>query len=318
MTLVLLGVLLGVLFGVLFGVLAAPAAARNRPIFDTHVHIYEVSRPGGVPWPPPSSATLYRDMTPAGYKALAKPAGVVLAGVVEASPLPEDNAQILERTRDDRFFRFVVPRLEIGAADFVKSLDELARDRRVVGIRGFGWGGKVTLDATQIGHLQELARRGMTLDVVCEGAAATRARIAALAEAVPTLRIVIDDLGGAKGETPDPQWVADMRRLGARANVYVKLSSFFDMFDPSPNDDEPWKSPLSAGAYKPHFDVLMDAFGPDRLVWGSNWPVVELGGGLEAEIQVAEDYFQPLGNRVRDKVMYQNALKLYRRTPPKK
>jgi hypothetical protein len=52
-------------------------------------------------------------------------------------------------------------------------------------------------------------------------------------------------------------------------------------------------------------------------MFGSNWPVAELGGTLATEIQVAETYLEPLGKRVRNKVMYQNAQQFYRRVLPR-
>jgi predicted TIM-barrel fold metal-dependent hydrolase len=80
--------------------------------------------------------------------------------------------------------------------------------------------------------------------------------------------------------------------------------------------DVPFPAPTDLAAYKPHFDVLMSAFGPDRLIWGSNWPVIELHGTLADEIRLAEEYLAPFGQVVRDKVMFRNALLFYRRHVP--
>ena len=60
----------------------------------------------------------------------------------------------------------------------------------------------------------------------------------------------------------------------------------------------------------------MTAFGPDRLIWGSNWPVITLHGTFEAQIAIAEEYLAPFGTAVRDKVMFRNALAFYRRHKP--
>src|SRR5882762_8794916 len=57
----------------------------QRPIFETHIHLYQVTRPGGVPWPPKEATLIYRDVLPAAYKAIALQNGIVAAGVVEAS-----------------------------------------------------------------------------------------------------------------------------------------------------------------------------------------------------------------------------------------
>jgi L-fuconolactonase len=295
----------------------AHAAGKARPIVETHIHVYQVTRPGGVPWPPPANKVLYRDVLPRDYEAMARKQGVIAAGIMEASPLFDDNLKIAELIENDRFFTFYVAQLEVGAPDFSAKLTQLVKSPKCVGIRGFLWSPKLTLDARQIADLKELVRQGMTLDLISRGTLNPKDQVAALAEAVPDLRIIIDHLGGAKGEKVDPAWEAGIRKLAAHKNIYMKFSSFFDMFNPKSTEDEGWKSPDSLAAYKAHLDVVMDAFGPDRLIFGSNWPVVNLGGSFEKEIALAEEYLKPRGTAVRDKVMSGNAQKFYRRIPPR-
>ncbi len=293
-----------------------PTTPVLPPILDTHIHVYRVTRPGGVPWPPPENTTLYRDMTPALYQAAARPLGIVGTGLMEASPAFADNLELVATSRArPRFFRFVVASLDLGAPDFLEKLAELARHPSVVGIRGFLWSPKIELDARQIAHLQALAQRGMTLDLISRGNTNPKARIVELARKIPRLRIIINHLGGARGGTPDPEWVADMKRLAAEPNIHMKLSSFFDLWTPAGGDKQPWQSPLQVEAYRPHFDVIFSAFGADRILWGSNWPVTELSGGLAAQVAIAEAYLADKGRAVRDKIMYRNAERFYRRLP---
>jgi predicted TIM-barrel fold metal-dependent hydrolase len=303
---------------VLSGTLAsmAPVEQPQRPIADTHIHLYQVTRPGGVPWPAPTNKILYRDVRPADYKALARKYGIVSAGIVEASPLFADNQAVLDMVKGDPFFPFLVAQVEIGSPHFQVDLDKLAADARVVGVRAFLWKPEITLDAVQLEQLRAIAARGMTLDIVSRGALNPKDRVAALATTVPDLRIILDHLSGAKGATPDAAWERDMRRLAAHPNVFVKFSSFFDMYNPVAREDEGWKSPTTLDAYKAHFDVLMSAFGADRLIWGSNWPVSDLGGDFGRQIELAEEYLKPFGPTVRDKVMFGNARDFYRRKPP--
>src|SRR5262245_23810944 len=97
-----------------------------RPIIETHIHFYQPGRAGGVPWPHPASATLYRDALPPEYHELARAHGIVAAGIVEASPLVEDNAWVLDLVRDDPFFFFFVGSLEIGTPGFAGHLAQCA------------------------------------------------------------------------------------------------------------------------------------------------------------------------------------------------
>jgi L-fuconolactonase len=288
----------------------------SNPIVETHIHLYQVTRPGGVPYPPPENTTLYRDILPPEYKQLARSNGIVAATIVEASPLVEDNQWVLDLVRGDPFFRSFVGQLEIGSADFIGNLNRFARDPRFVGIRGFLWSPPaITLDAAQLRDLRELARRGMTLDIISRGTTNPKPRVEALCTTVPNLRIIIDHLGGAQGLTPTPEWELSIRRLADLCpNLYMKFSSFYDMYQVG-DGNRPWIAPLDLAAYKPHFDVLLTAFGPDRLIWGSNWPVSNMGGGFAEQIRLAEEYLAAFGQEVRDKVMFRNALKFYRRKP---
>lgn len=294
---------------------AQTAPAEQRPIIDTHIHFYQVTRAGGVVWPEPKQKPIYRDVLPAEYEPLAKQNGIIGAGIVEASPVVEDNFKVLEMTKGNDFFKFLVAQLEIGSANFSTDLNRLAADSRFVGIRGFLWSPKLTLDAKQIASLKELESKGMTLDIISRGTLNPKDKVEALANEVPKLRIIIDHMGGAKGQTPDPAWIEAMQKLAKKPNIYIKFSSFFDMFNPAANEDNPWKAPTDLASYKPHFDVLMKAFGEDRLIWGSNWPVVDMGGSLASEIQIAEEYLKEFGPDVRDKVMYKNAQSFYARRP---
>ncbi len=289
------------------------AAAKGRPIIDTHIHIYQVTRPGGVPWPPPANKTLYKDFGTADYKVMAAQHGIVGAVIIEASPIYDDNLKILGQIKDDKFYRGLAGNLEVGKPDFVESLAKLSEDPKLVGIRAFLWAPTLTLDEVQVAHLKELEKRGLTLDIISRGALNPKDKVEKLAEAVPNLRIIIDHLAGAKGKVPAPEWEAAIKRLAAHKNVYIKFSSFFDMYNPAATEDNPWTAPTDLAAYKPHFDVLYKAFGPDRLIYGTNYPVVTLGGTVAQHNAIAEEYLAPFGTAVRDKVMYRNAEKFYAR-----
>jgi L-fuconolactonase len=294
---------------------AAPAG--KRPIVDTHIHFWQVTRPGGVPWPTADEGPIFRDVLPPEYSAFAKSQGVVAAGIVEASGIVEDNQWILDLVENDPFYSFFVGNLEIGAPTFAADLARFAADPRFVGIRGYltGPAEGITLSAAQLASLRDLADRGMTLDIISRGSKNPKAQVQALCTAVPNLRIIIDHLGGAKGPAPvDATWEADIRRIaGACPNLYMKFSSFYDMYAPG---DVVFASPTDLASYKPHFDVLMSAFGFKRLVWGSNWPVIELHGSFADQIAIAEQYLAPFGTGVRDHVMFRNALAFYRRHKP--
>src|ERR1700682_5054445 len=111
-------------------------AGHSHPILDTHIHFYQASRPGGIPWPP-SNSEIYGDVLPQAYKNVAIPNGIVASGVVEASPLVEDNQWILNLLGHDSFFPFFVGQLEIGSAGCASNLERLSHHHQFLRIRGF-------------------------------------------------------------------------------------------------------------------------------------------------------------------------------------
>jgi len=283
------------------------------PIVDAHVHLYEVTRQGGVPWPPPGSGALYQNRLASDYEALARPLGVVGAVVVEASPLAGDTRWVLEHVGNAGFFFALVAAFDVTSERAGEELELLAAEPRVAGVRAFLWTGTIELDGRQRALLAELARQGMTLDLVSRQQKNAAPDVERLAEAVPELRIVVDHLAGAQGETPSERWRDGVRRLAAHPNVHLKLSALYDMYNPGPDENAPWKSPAAVDAYRAHLDVALAAFGDERLIFGSNWPVTEMSGSLADELRLVEEYLSPLGTTLRNRVMHANAHAFYRR-----
>ncbi len=89
-------------------------AAAPIPIIDTHIHLFDPTRPQGVPWPPKDNKVLYQPALPARYRKIAVPLGVVGAIEVEASPLLEDNQWVLDVAAKDKIMVGMVGDLEAG------------------------------------------------------------------------------------------------------------------------------------------------------------------------------------------------------------
>jgi predicted TIM-barrel fold metal-dependent hydrolase len=329
--------------------LLAKGVAATKPIMDTHIHVFQPSRPGVV-YPDPANTTLYKDYlpkacTPLSAKATCGPTyedeiaglGILATNVVEASPRNNnatgnyDTDFILTQTKGDAQFFGYTAQLDISSKDFIKNLDANAegmtadgvdRSKMVSGLRVYLWSAAIDVtDATQKANLAEVQKRGMTLDIISRGQGMNeknpKAGVIAIATAYPKIRIIIDHMAGAKLATsmPDPKWMADIALLAAKPNIYIKMSAFFDTANATGDESMPWTAPKDMMSYKPIFDALWTAFGEDRLIWGSNWPVAKLAGTVKEEVQIAEDYLATKTTAQRDKVMFRNAILFYRRVP---
>src|SRR5580698_11504774 len=81
------------------GAEAAPESAM--PIIDCHIHLFDVSRPQGVPWPDRNDKVLYKTALPDRYRKIAEPLGIVGAIEIEASPWFDDNQWVLDIAAKD-------------------------------------------------------------------------------------------------------------------------------------------------------------------------------------------------------------------------
>lgn len=293
-------------------------------IIDTHVHLYDPTRPEGVPWPDPDSP-IYRRTLAADCRAVAAPEGVDGVVVVEASERIADNRWVLEEADRDPFVKALVARLEPGAPEFAAELAHYSADPRVRGIRFWGDrtpGGRGSpfahLDAgTFMADMELLARRDLHLDVALRLAprcgadeAQRRADVDGfftLTRRLPELRVVIEHLGAVAvdGGTPPQQWVDAVQAAAALPQVALKVSAVIEnsVVQPPPADPD---------YYRPVLDTLWRAFGEERLVYGSNWPVCERASPYATAIDVVRRYFASHGSRAAARYFGANAARIYR------
>lgn len=159
-------------------------------------------------------------------------------------------------------------RLDRGVATS-EHLERLAGHERVVGVRHLLQGERAGLasSAEFVAGARLVADRGWTFDACVQ--AHQLSDVVALAEAVPDLRIVLDHLGKPEIGTaesplrPSAEWLRDLNALAAQPLAHCKLSGL-----PAEAGGE-W----SEEQVNPFLDAALEAFGPDRLLWGSDWPV---------------------------------------------
>ncbi len=98
-------------------------------------------------------------------------------------------------------------------------------------------------------------------------------------------------------------WAQHMRQIAQCSNVHCKLSGLITEAD--------WQH-WSGDDFKPYLDVVFEAFGIDRLMFGSDWPVCLLAGSYSQVVQLIADYTQKLAARDREKLFGLNAVNFYR------
>lgn len=281
--------------------LAAGLTARPIPAIDTHIHLYDPSRPEGVPWPPKDNATLYRTTLPARFREVTGPFNIVGTVVVEASGWVEDNAWILDLAERNDEIVGLIGNLKPGRPEFAGHLSRLAANPLFRGIRIR----RSDLDAWDqpeaLADLGRLADRDLTVDVI--GGEAVIEPTLRLTEHFPRLRCVINHLPFAPWDGQPERMRSALAKLAQRQHVYAKISEIARRRDGAIVRDPAF--------YRPGLDVLLDLFGPDRIVYGSNWPVSDLVAPYADIHGIASAYFAEQPRQVAENYFWRNSLRAY-------
>ena len=280
-----------------------PQGPADLDIIDCHTHFYDPSRPEGVPWPG-KSTPLYRTVLPEHLRAQKMFRRITGTVIVEASPLVEDNAWLLDIAGKDPFVVGIVGRLEPGSPSFAKDLDRFAANPLFRGIRISAGSLEKLLEAGTLEDIALLEKHGLALDI--NGSAAVAAR---LAGRLPNLRIVVNHTGHAPVSEagPTPEWSETIRAAAAHPNVFCKVSHL--VRTTLHETKAPGTAPLEF--YRPYLDVVWKAFGEDRVIYASNWPVSESISDYEALERIPLQYVFEKGDASTRKFCSLNAKRAY-------
>ena len=288
----------------------ANAAPASMPIIDSHIHLFDVSRPQGVPWPDKNDPVLYKTALPDRYRRIAVPLGIVGAVEVEASPWLEDNQWVLDIAAKEKLIVGTVGDLEPDKPDFRENLDRFHKNPLFRGIRyGNIWDRDISAmvsNATFVAGIKDLAAADLSLDSANPDPKLINALVR-LTDKVPNLRVVIDHL--PRLERPSnpaalKAYLGDLAELGKRKLVYAKVSGVVKKINGKVPDD--------VAVYKATIDEMWHIFGEDRLIYGSDWPNSDSWAEYPVELKVVRAYFDAKGPVASEKYFWKNSLAAYK------
>jgi L-fuconolactonase len=236
-------------------------------IIDSHVHLWADAW-GYEVWIRRKIAGIDRDFTPSDLRDASRVAGATGAIVVHATENPAETDFLLDLAASDPFLLGVVGWADVAAPDFARRLDAWQRHPKFRGLRvmpAFGAAPDWLAGPDVRRGFAELARRRLALDLLVSPAQLEG--VPPLKEALPELRIMLNHCGRPLTATGELEpWAGRMRRIAAATDVCCKLSSLAERA----GMDWRWET------LAPYADVVLGAFGADRLAFGSNWPVVNV------------------------------------------
>jgi predicted TIM-barrel fold metal-dependent hydrolase len=289
---------------------AYEAPGTGVPVIDSHIHLFDTTRPGGVPWPGKSDSVLYHPALPPRYMQLSESHGVVGAIAVECSSWLVDNFWLEDVVEQNPVMLGYIGDLLPEAPDFRATLDRLHRSPRFLGIRyGNLWNrdlGAATQNGDFISGLKLLAQAGLVLETANPDAALIAA-VVEVSDRVPDLRIVLDHLPHAQipsDAAARAKYESNLRELAHRPSIYVKGSEIAKRVD--------GRVSLDLATYKAELDQLWDLFGEDRIFFGSDWPNSDSLANYDETFGVAQGYIATRSIGAQQRYFWKNSIAVYK------
>ncbi|MXY68978.1 MAG: amidohydrolase [Acidobacteriia bacterium] len=287
---------------------AAAAAPLPFPVIDTHIHLFDPRRPGGIPWPPADDPIRSKPTYPDRFRSVSSAHAVTGAIVVECSPRIEDNQWVLDIASEDKSVVGLVGFLDAGKPGFGDDLERFAKNPLFRGIRyGNLWGRDL---AEQLGNsrfiddMRLVASAGLSLDTANPNLELLEGMLR-LSDRVSDLRMVVDHL--PKIQLQDSQRARYERILAdfsARPQTYVKISAVLL--------DRGGRVSYDLEDYRATIDQIADAFGEDRVLFGSDWPNSDPLGSYAQVIGIVQEYFASKSRQQQEKYFRLNSKAAYR------
>ncbi|MBM3545973.1 MAG: amidohydrolase [Alphaproteobacteria bacterium] len=276
---------------------------------DAHQHYWRLSR-GDYGWLTPALEPIYRDFEPTDLAPHLKAFGIARTVLVQAAPTEAETAFMLDIAATAPSVAGVVGWVDMEARDAPDRVLRLAGNRKLVGLRPMihdiadpDWMLSPQLEPA----FTAIVTAALVFDALVRPMHLRP--LLGLVERYPDLTVVIDH--GAKPDiarwAPDARdfadWAEGMRRLGQHPRVACKASGLVTEALPDWEPDH----------LIPYLDALLEAFGPNRLLFGSDWPVVDLAGGYARWMEALVSWIdRRLDPSTAAGVLGENATRFYR------
>lgn len=264
-------------------------------ILDAHLHLWQRAT-GLYGWIPRDEPALSRDVLPGELDRVLAAHGVAGGFLVQAADSEEEVPFLSAAVRELPNLRGYVAPLDLTRPGAAARVAGLATDPA---LRGFRPPFRLTETAEGVAALAEIACRGLVCDALLRPTdlgAALR-----LARRHPGLRLVIDHAANPNLPDPGADWAAGMRALASAPKVAVKLSGLMTRLAPG----------ADPATIRPLILRLVDWFGPDRLLWGSDWPVMTRRSDYGQWLDLCQDAVTWLGAADRAAIFGTSAMHLY-------
>jgi L-fuconolactonase len=270
---------------------------------DAHQHFWQYN-PTDFDWITDDMAVIRRNFLPEDLKPLLQQQQFDGCVLVQTEQTTEGNEFLLQCAKENDFIKGIVGWIDLQAPDVEEQLASYQQHSRIKGFRHILQGEK-----QRDFMLQESFKRGIaalqkfdyTYDILIYPDQLSFTEI--FVTHFPEQKFIIDHLAKPyikKGEIAE--WKKHIQRIAAYPNVYCKVSGMVTEAD--------WKG-WKKDDFVPYMDAVVEAFGVDRLLFGSDWPVCLVAASYSKVVELAEQYFQQFTKDEQEKIFGGNAVTFY-------
>lgn len=272
-------------------------------IIDSHQHYWNKAL-FNYPWLTPESGCLYRAFEPRDLIPLARENNVVKTVVVQAMSSCEETAWLLKLADQNELIGGVVGWVDLKSGNVAEKLAEFARNPKFKSVRhqiedepNREW----ILQSEVLTSLKAAEKAGIAFDVLMKHDQLWQVR--EVREKCPDLRMVIDH--AAKPDIKHGEFAPWASHLKTAAQ-YVDMCKLSGLFTEA--DHATWEKE----DIRRYFDFVLETFGTDRVMFGSDWPVSTMASNYSRTVHTSLELCAELSETERQKVFFENAKSFYK------
>jgi L-fuconolactonase len=269
---------------------------------DAHQHFWKFD-PERHSWITPEMAAIRRDFLPRDLQVILRDERFDGCVTVQVDQTAKETLTLLRLADQNAFMRGVVGWIDLRAEEIEERLSFLTRYKKLKGFRHIvqSEAAGFLLQQNFLRGVGFLRQFNFTYDVLIYPHQLDEAtQFVAL---FPEQKFVLDHLAkpSIRQGTLEP-WKSQIKKFAAAGNVHCKLSGLVTEAD--------WKNWKQAD-FLPYIDCILDAFGPSRIMYGSDWPVCQVAATYQQQLQIIESYLNRLSMAEKQLIMGENAVQFY-------
>ena len=272
-------------------------------VIDSHQHFWKYD-PVKYAWIEDSMKILQKDFLPADLGPILNNNEVDGCVAVQADQSEAETKFLLRMAGENDFIKGVVGWVDLRADNIADRLAHFSQDKKLKGVRHIVQeepDPEFMLRKDFQNGIGHLARFGLTYDILVYPNQLAAAVL--LSRAFPDQKFVLDHIAKPRiSEGLDNQWVHHIKELALNPNVSCKVSGM---------GTETRNFKWQQEDFSPFMEVVLDAFGWQRLLYGSDWPVCLLGAGYKEVLTIVTDYINKLPEKEKAGIMGLNANNFY-------